>query len=33
MLIVALIFCGVIAVGQASKWLSHRREAKRARPY
>lgn len=33
MLIVALIFCAVIAVGQASKWLSHRREAKRPASY
>jgi hypothetical protein len=33
MLITGLIFCAVIAIGQASKWLSHRREAKQARPY
>jgi hypothetical protein len=33
MLIVGLIFIGVIAIGQGSKWLSHRREARRARPY
>lgn len=33
MLIVGLIFVGVIALGQTSKWLSHRREARRPRPY
>jgi hypothetical protein len=33
MLIVGLIFIGVIAVGQGSKWLSHRREARRPRAY
>ena len=33
MLIVGLIFVGVILVGQASKWLSHRREARRPRVY
>jgi hypothetical protein len=33
MLIVALIFCAVIAIGQGSKWVSHRREAKRVRTY
>ena len=33
MLIVGLIFLGVILVGQASKWLSHRREARRPRVY
>jgi hypothetical protein len=33
MLITGLIFIGVIALGQASKWLSHRREARKPRPY
>jgi hypothetical protein len=33
MLITGLVFCAVIALGQASKWLSHRREARRPRPY
>ena len=33
MLIVGLIFCAVIAIGQLAEWASHRREAKRARPY
>jgi hypothetical protein len=33
MLITGLIFIGVIAIGQLSKWAGHRREAKRARPY
>ncbi len=33
MLIVGLIFVGVILIGQASKWLSHRREARRPRVY
>lgn len=33
MLIVGLVFIGVIALGQLSKWASHRREARRARPY
>jgi hypothetical protein len=33
MLIVGLIFVGVIALGQASKWVSHRRHARRARAY
>jgi heme/copper-type cytochrome/quinol oxidase subunit 2 len=29
MLIVGLIFIGVIALGQLSKWAGHRREARR----
>ncbi len=33
MLIVGLVFVGVIVVGQTSKWLSHRREARRPRAY
>ena len=33
MLITGLIFIGVIALGQLSKWASHRREARRPRPY
>ena len=33
MLIVGLVFIAVIVVGQASKWLSHRREARRPRVY
>jgi hypothetical protein len=33
MLIVGLIFISVIALGQLSKWVSHRREARRPRPY
>ncbi len=33
MLIVGLVFVGVIVVGQASKWLGHRREARRPRAY
>ena len=33
MLITGLVFIAVIALGQASKWLSHRREARRPRPY
>ena len=33
MLIVGLVFIGVIALGQFSKWLGHRREARRPRPY
>ena len=34
MLIVGLIFCAVIALGQFSKWIGHRRAArKRARRY
>jgi hypothetical protein len=32
MLIVGLVFIGVIALGQASRWFSHRRAARR-RPY
>jgi cell division protein FtsX len=31
MLVVGLIFVGVIAVGQAMKWLGHRRHARRPR--
>lgn len=33
MLITGLIFVGVIAIGQGSKWLSHRRHARRPRAY
>ena len=33
MLVVGLIFIGVIALGQFSKWVSHRREARRPRAY
>ena len=33
MLIVGLVFIAVIALGQFSKWLGHRREARRPRPY
>ena len=33
MLIVGLIFIAVIALGQFSKWVSHRREARRPRAY
>jgi hypothetical protein len=33
MLIVGLVFIFVIAIGQASKWVSHRREARRPRAY
>ena len=34
MLIVGLIFCSVIALGQFSKWLGHRRDdRRRARRY
>ena len=33
MLIVGLIFIGVIVLGQASKWVSHRRQARRPRAY
>ncbi len=29
MLIVGLIFCAVIALGQATKWVGHRRDARR----
>jgi heme/copper-type cytochrome/quinol oxidase subunit 2 len=31
MLIVGLIFAGVIAVGQTSRWLRHRRDERKAR--
>jgi hypothetical protein len=30
MLIVALIFCGVIALGQLTEWVEHRRAARKA---
>lgn len=33
MLITGLIFIGVIVLGQASKWVIHRREARRPRAY
>jgi hypothetical protein len=33
MFIVGLIFIGVIALGQLSKWAGHRRHARRARAY
>jgi hypothetical protein len=33
MLITGLIFIGVIALGQLSKWAGHRRHARRARAY
>jgi hypothetical protein len=33
MLITGLIFIAVIAVGQLSKWASHRRQARRPRTY
>jgi hypothetical protein len=33
MLIVGLVFIAVIALGQFSKWLGHRREARRPRAY
>jgi hypothetical protein len=33
MLVVGLIFIAVIALGQFSKWVSHRREARRPRAY
>jgi len=33
MLITGLIFIGVIMLGQASKWVGHRREARRPRAY
>ena len=33
MLLVGLIFIGVIALGQLSKWIGHRRDARRPRPY
>jgi len=31
MLIVGLVFVGVIALGQTSRWLSHRRKDRKAR--
>jgi hypothetical protein len=33
MLVVGLIFIAVIALGQLSKWVAHRREAQRPRTY
>jgi hypothetical protein len=33
MLITGLIFIAVIALGQLSKWASHRRQARRPRAY
>ena len=33
MLVVGLVFIGVIALGQFSKWVNHRRAARRPRPY
>jgi hypothetical protein len=33
MLITGLVFIAVIAIGQFSKWLSHRREARRPSAY
>jgi hypothetical protein len=33
MLITGLIFIAVIALGQLSKWASHRRQARRPRTY
>ena len=33
MLITGLVFISVIALGQLSKWASHRRQARRPRPY
>jgi hypothetical protein len=33
MLIVGLIFIGVIALGQLSKWAAHRRHARRPQTY
>ena len=33
MLIVGLIFLGVILIGQALNWLSHRRDARRPPAY
>jgi hypothetical protein len=33
MLLTGLIFLAVIALGQLSRWLGHRRRAKRPRPY
>lgn len=33
MLIVGLIFISVIALGQLTKWASHRRKARRPQPY
>lgn len=33
MLVVGLVFLAVIVLGQTSKWLGHRREARRPRAY
>ena len=33
MLITGLIFVAVIALGQLGEWASHRRQARRPRPY
>jgi hypothetical protein len=33
MLVVGLVFIAVIALGQFSKWVGHRREARRPRAY
>jgi hypothetical protein len=33
MLITGLVFISVIALGQLSKWASHRRQARRPRTY
>ena len=33
MLIVALVFLGVIALGELTKWASHRRKARRPSSY
>lgn len=33
MLITGLVFIGVIVLGQASKWISHRRKARRPQAY
>jgi hypothetical protein len=33
MLITGLVFCAVIALGQLSKWASHRRERRRPPAY
>jgi hypothetical protein len=32
MLIVGLIFCSVIAIGQFAHWAGHRRKARRPKP-
>ncbi len=33
MLVVGLIFIGVVALGQFSKWVGHRRQARKPRAY